>query len=504
MMRLGLSIAMSSLMIWLAQPPANCWWLGPVALTPWIWALPRGALRSGLITGLCVGTVSGVLVASWVFEGVQSVGGPKTVAAFGVALVALFGAGVPWAIFGAAVAFATRFPGWLCVVACSVSAAAVDSLRSVGALGVPWALLGQSQSEATGVAQLAVLGGVPVVSALLAATAASLSVALRCSKDWLLPVSTGCAYLGLLVFGVPVVEIVRPLGNGSEPTFEVLAVQPNIPARDRWQPLAQGSTLDSTAALTRGAIADALPDLVIWPETLLTSPLERDVGLREGLERVVESLGAPLVVGIVRESQAGDLAHYRNSAVWFDPVRGAVAAVDKTHAIPVVESGGGIWSSTWILRLAGLSDVTQRVELGKEQRPLRGNPELVLVFCYEVVFPDLTRQRRTDASRAIVQIANDTWFATEAVARQMTAYGRFRAIEQRLPLIRVAHGGGSAVVDPLGRVLETLPFDQTGALHVDLEPTARASLVEKVALIGVGVGSGLIPLLASAAGRMFV
>lgn len=104
-------------------------------------------------------------------------------------------------------------------------------------------------------------------------------------------------------------------------------------------------------------------------------------------------------------------------------------------------------------------------------------------IAFEVLFPGIVARRRTPDSVAIVNLADDSWAAGESATRHLTNVARFRAIEQRLPLLRVAHGGLSAVVDEWGRVTHELPRHEYVALRVSLRPAPLPTLFERFAIL---------------------
>jgi apolipoprotein N-acyltransferase len=65
----------------------------------------------------------------------------------------------------------------------------------------------------------------------------------------------------------------------------------------------------------------------------------------------------------------------------------------------------------------------------------------------------------------LLQVTNDAWFGTRVGPYQHLAQARMRAVEQGLPLARSANTGISAMIDPLGRIVASLPLGEAG--HVD-------------------------------------
>ncbi|HEV8035336.1 nitrilase-related carbon-nitrogen hydrolase, partial [Yoonia sp.] len=74
----------------------------------------------------------------------------------------------------------------------------------------------------------------------------------------------------------------------------------------------------------------------------------------------------------------------------------------------------------------------------------------------------------------LLLITNDAWFGEAAGPHQHLAQARLRAIEQGLPMVRVANTGISAMIDPKGRITAALPLGVDGAIDAPL-PAALAA-----------------------------
>jgi apolipoprotein N-acyltransferase len=75
--------------------------------------------------------------------------------------------------------------------------------------------------------------------------------------------------------------------------------------------------------------------------------------------------------------------------------------------------------------------------------------------------------REGDAN-LIVSLANDGWFGDSQEPWLHLALARFRAVEQRRFVVRATNSGISAVIDPLGRVLQQTPLLESTTLRASV------------------------------------
>ena len=465
-----------------------------VALAPWIVVTQRGGGLAAIGWGALTGTVYGCLVAPWMPEALRALGSSAPTGVTGLVVTAAWAKAPMFAVLGLAVRLVRDAPAILAAAALGASVFGLEWVVSTASWSVPWALLGHSQLPLTGVSQLAVAGGVPLVSALVAAV--SVVVARLFGTDRVAPtracVALVSAWISLAALGLPLAKALRPEPYG--PTHQLLVLQPAIPRGERWGDHFQALNLRRVRTfLERSAQSDLTGvAAILLPENLLTTPADAAPELLEELQAWVDRLGVPVVTGLAMAARDENPDRYRGAVVWIQPGSGITARIDKVRAVPVLESGRKLLGESLLAPLFGEAAGWKKVEEAEDAGPLRGRLTVTPVLCYEALFPRLVAKRRAPDSVAIVNLADDGWVAGDTATHQLTAFATFRAIEERLTLIRVAHGGLSVAVDPFGERTLTLPLDTYAATRVEVQATPPPTLLEKFAIAALPAGTGLV------------
>jgi apolipoprotein N-acyltransferase len=108
------------------------------------------------------------------------------------------------------------------------------------------------------------------------------------------------------------------------------------------------------------------------------------------------------------------------------------------------------------------------------------------LICYEAIFPGAAVPR-SERPGWLVNVTNDGWFGISSGPYQHFQQARLLAIAEGLPLVRAANTGISAVIDPVGRVIHSLPLGAEGVLDSFLpraiEPTPYVRFGDSILIL---------------------
>ena len=215
-------------------------------------------------------------------------------------------------------------------------------------------------------------------------------------------------------------------------------------------------------SLTQEAATNAVrPDLIVWPETAtpycVTDERYGSLDLVKDLCR----LGVPLLVGSMDAWETNGEVICYNASFLFDADGRIVQRYDKQHLVPF---GEYIPLSGAIPILARLAPMGWNCTPGREATVFRlaaSDTRFSALICFEDAMPWLSREFVRRGARLLVNQTNDAWFDRTSGPAQHLAQCVFRAVENRVPVVRVANSGVTCLIEANGLIVDATDNSRT-------------------------------------------
>ena len=349
--------------------------------------------------------------------------------------------------------------------------AALEWVRTYFPIGFPWNLLGYTAYRNIILIQFAEFTGVYGVGALIIFfNAVVYEVAFRRTSHRAQTISLGAltgTMAAVFAFGIwRTGNIKEAVSSG---TFRVAMVQGNIPQSLKWDPnfLPQSFKVyedETVDAARRGA------DLVVWPEAaaaFLFQPDDKypddylpDAAYRQTLLTLAKNTNTPILFGAPALSTEGPQGFYNRA--YFVSAAGQVEGhYDKMQLVPFGEYVPARKLFGYFVNrvVKGFGDM-----IPGEQQTLFDfkGAKLGVLICYESIFPDLTRREVKEGATVLMNITNDAWYGESSAPFQALAMATMRSAETKVPMVRVANTGISAIIDPTGNINFPTPLFKRG------------------------------------------
>jgi apolipoprotein N-acyltransferase len=345
--------------------------------------------------------------------------------------------------------------------------ASMEWVRGWFLTGFPWNPMGSVWTAWPAMIQVtSIIGtlGLSLVTVIAAALPSILGAGPRMRGAWIVAAAP-LVVLGLLgLFGAARLATAIP---ENVPGVTLRLVQPNIAQADKWRPGLRDQHFMDHVRLSAGPGIENVTH-VIWGEAAVAFALDRDDARRQLAVSMLRPGGA-LLTGVPRAAAGpSGLDEIFNSLLVIDDQGAVRATYDKTHLVPF----GEYLPLRWLIPFPKLTAGTLDFSAGPGRTTLRvdGLPAFSPLICYEAIFsgavtgPDAAGER----PRWLLNITNDSWFGDTSGPRQHLAAAQLRAVEEGLPLVRVANTGISAVIDPYGRVERQMGLNQRGIMDSQL------------------------------------
>ncbi|MSO75450.1 MAG: apolipoprotein N-acyltransferase [Alphaproteobacteria bacterium] len=398
-------------------------------------------------------------------------------------LVPFTAAGLP-AVFGVFPALAALVQYWLAprgprrIFAFALIWGLVEWLRGHVLTGFPWNLAGHvwafSDAMLQGVALVGIYG-LGLFTVALAASPAALAGAPASAGR-----SVGAAAIWPVALFLPLVLLLW-LGGALRLAFgesEFVAgvtlrlIQPNVSQNLKWQPEERARIFRRLLELTAAPGHDRISH-VIWPESAVPFNLTAEPEALAAMAQVTPQGGA-ILTGAPRAAGAGASFRAWNSLLAVDDRGRVVAAFDKFHLVPFGEYVP--WRGMLPIEKIVPGGVDFSPGSGPRTLDVVGLPPFSPLICFEVIFPGAVTDP-DNRPQWLLNITNDAWYGNSSGPYQHLEIARIRAIEEGLPLLRVANTGISTVIDGYGRVLARLALNQSGVLDTALPRALPGSTV---------------------------
>ncbi len=460
----------SGVLLALAFPKVDWNILAWVAFIPLLWLTQGQTLRRAFGLGWLAGMGFYLCTLYWVVDTIGLYSNIPHIIAVGPLLLACTILSAYTGVFAAGLSVyhhsGPHNGGWPLLVFGPMLWVALEWVRSFFFIGFPWVSLGYSQYNFLNLIQFVEYTGVYGLSALVIfGNIVLFSAFSRPGRGRLLLV------LLLIVTGLWGWGNWRRSQLAALPkahTLNVGIAQGNIAQNQKWNPNYQEITLARYEQLTR-QITEHAVDLVIWPEAAVPFFFQSDVTYRGRLLNLAQDTNTPILFGSPAFRADGTELTLFNRAYLLSPDTTLLGHYDKMTLTPFGEYIPFQGSLLFFLDkfVEGIGDFAPGTTPTVFSLPLKSQPALPsddkagdadsfetfgVLICYEGVFPDLARRFVHNGARLLINVTNDAWFGETSAPYQHLAMAALRAVENRVPLVRSANTGISAIVNIDGQI----------------------------------------------------
>ncbi len=270
--------------------------------------------------------------------------------------------------------------------------------------------------------------------------------------------------------------------------IQTVLVQQNT---DSWELGSDETSIKKSVQLTAQAIhsSDTKPDLVVWPESVLSSVMPHNYPKYATypddmpLLPFIRATQTPFIIGgpVLKQEQGKN--RFYNSALYFDKNANLIDTYAKMQLVPfaeIIPYADSPIVQKIMKTLVNFSDGwTQGTEFTLFNVPLQTGESVAVSapICYEDAFPGVCRALVEAGSEVFINITNDSWSKTKSAEYQHYVMASLRAIEFRTTLVRATQSGYTTVTNPVGTITTDLPLFAEASILTEVPVYEREETV---------------------------
>lgn len=466
---------LSGVVLALAFPKIDLSFLAWIAFIPLLWLIRERTPRQAFGYGFAAGMGFYLCTLYWVVHTIGLYSNIPPLVAIGPLLLMSMILASYTGAFAAGLRFHQQHGGSIVLLG-PVLWVTLEWLRSFFFIGFPWVSLGYSQYPHLNLMQFVEFTSIYGVSALVIyVNLVIFSLLSGCQeRRGLLVLSVFILISGLSCWGIWRRAQLTTLPPAHK--LRVGLIQGNIPQDTKWNPNFQEESMVRYERLTRQAAAQGA-EFVIWPETAapfyFQAPLppnmpgrEKEEAYRERLLRLATDLRVSILFGSPAFTVERQQVSMFNRAYLLSSTGEVLGSYDKIQLVPFGEYVP-FHSLLFFLEklVVGIGDFAAGTMTTVFVLP---QTQFSVLICYEGIFPSLTRRFVAQGAELLVNITNDAWFGRTSAPYQHLVMESVRAIENRVPLVRAANTGFSAVVGIDGQLHHRTNLYETTILVEDI------------------------------------
>lgn len=304
--------------------------------------------------------------------------------------------------------------------------------------GFGWGRIAFGQADAP-YAQVARIGGAPILSFTVAITALSIYLAFQ----------RRFRFSALLLVFVLVFSSVVNFTTPSLPhkNFSFIAVQGGVPSLGLDFNSRATAVFENHLRTTKIYLAThkTRPEVILWPENSIDVDPFKDLIVRDELQTIADQYNIPFIVGAVLQHGS----NFQNASILWQPHHGPTSIYIKRHLTPFGE----------YIPLRGIAEIVSPyaknvIDFVPGNQTIVhkiGTATFAPIICFELL-DDAADRAMANQSNVFVVQTNSATFGFSPESDQQLGITRIRAIEHQRYAISISTSGVSALVDPRGRV----------------------------------------------------
>lgn len=434
------------------------------AFVPLLFALQKikGNFKFSLVRSFVYGFLTGFIFFSGILIWVVSM---KRIGTMGIPAWILLSAfeAIYFGIFGIGVFFSNYLSNREKLLFLPSLFVILEYLRCKGFLGFPWGIIGYSQYRNIYFTQISEFTGVYGISFLIILFNTFLIV-----KEKKLKETLSVIFVFILIFLYGIFIISKPLPKEN---IKVALIQGNTPRDVEWTPEFINWTFNEYERLSLIAKNDA--QIIVWPERVIAADSLSNIYILNKFKEISREIKGILVVGCGDSNIKGEdfntVAVFHNGELLGKYYK--MQLVPFGEVVPFKDFFQKINYNPW----ENWTDVSPGKDFAVAKTPFLN---LGFNICYETAFSYISRNFINKGADVIIGVVADSWFG-EIESLQHTAMFTLRAIENRCYLLRCADIGISCVIDPYGRIKNSLPLSTQGVVKGSISCNLRKTFYTK-------------------------